>query len=128
MDQTAKVTWLKRVLLFKVLACLFVWGLPTLLGPAALLSLFNVSIPADPFFLRMFGAVITGVAVLYWFAYRDPLRNKDIIRYGVVDNTLSTLAILAMAVTGGLSSIFFWISAVLTAFFAVAFWRLMPGE
>jgi hypothetical protein len=128
MNDTNKLTWLKRVLIFKVLVCLLVWGLPALLGPAWLLATFGVKMPEDPFFLRMFGAVVTALGLLYWFAYQRPTHNRDMIRYAVVDNGLSTLAILLVALTSGLSSWFFWVSGALTAFFTAAFWALMPQE
>ena len=128
MDTSNEHTMLKRVLLFKIAAVLFVWGLPSLFGPASMLKMFGVTMPQDPFFLRIFGAVQVGLALLYWFAYQDPARNRDIIRYAVFDNVVSTLAIFGMALTVGLSSYFFWVSGVLTAAFAFAFWRLVPQE
>ena len=128
MNATAKILWLKRVLIFKVFVCVFVWGLPALTGPAGFLALFGVKFPDDPFFLRMFGAVVTALGLLYWFAYRDPQRNRDVIKYAVVDNGLSTLAILFVAVSSGLSSWFFWVSGALTLFFTIAFWLLLPPE
>lgn len=121
-----KMSWLKRVLLLKMIVCFLVWGLPSLLGPGRMLALFGVAMPADPFFLRMFGAVVTGQGFLYWLAYLNPLRNRDMIRYAVVDNILSTLAILGVALTSGLSSWFFGVSGVLTLLFAIAFLLLMP--
>jgi uncharacterized membrane protein YoaK (UPF0700 family) len=84
--------------------------------------------PEDPFFLRIFGAVQVGLALLYWFAYRDPVRNRDIVKYAIFDNGLSTLAIVGVALTTGLASWFFWVSGALTAFFCVAFWLLLPKE
>ena len=128
MNETTKLTWLRRVLLVKVAVCLLVWGLPALTGPASFLKLFGVTMPEDPFFLRMFGAVITAIALLYWFAYRDPKRNRDILKYAIVDNGLSTLAIIFVALTSGLTSWFFWVSGALTALFFVAFWVLLPKE
>ena len=128
MDESTKLTWLRRVLLLKVAVCFLVWGLPALTGPASFLNLFGVTIPEDPFFLRVFGAGVVAQGVLYFFGYQDPLRNRDIVRYGVVDNTLVTLTILVLAFTVGLSSWFFWVSLVLTAFFAVAFYFLMPQK
>ena len=128
MNTTDKLTWLKRVLIFKVAVCLLVWGLPALLGPAWLLATFGVTMPEDPFFLRMFGAVVTALGLLYWFAYQKPVHNRDVIRYAVVDNGLSTLAIVLVALTSGLTSWFFWLSGALTLFFTVAFWVLMPPE
>ena len=128
MDPSTKLTWLKRVLLIKIAVCLLVWGFPSLLGTAWILKMFGVTMPADPFFLRVFGAVATAMALLYWFAYVDPVRNRDIVRFAVVDNALSTLAILGVAFTTGLTSWFFGVSGVLTALFAVAFWQLLPKE
>jgi len=128
MDSATKTTWLKRILIFKILVCLLVWGLPSWLGPAWLLAIFGVQMPADPFFLRIFGALVTGQALFYWLLYRNPHQNRDMFLYAVVDNILSTLAILFVAFSSGLSSPTIGVSGVLTAFFAVAFWTLRPQE
>ncbi len=128
MNPSTKLIWLKRVLLVKTVLCFLVWGLPALLGTAWMLKLFGVAMPADPFFLRIFGAVATALALLYWFAYLDPVRNRDIIKFAVADNTISTLAIFGVALSTGLSSWFFGVSGVLTAILAVAFWLLLPKE
>lgn len=128
MDSNTKIIWLKRVLLFKMVAVLLVWGLPALTGPASFLQLFGVTMPEDPFFLRIFGGVQVGLTLLYWYTYRDPVRNRDVVKYAVFDNGLSTLAIVFVALTSGLSAWFFWVSGALTAFFTVAFWMLIPQE
>ncbi len=123
-----KTTWLKYVLLFKIFVCIAIWGLPALFGPAYLLKIFGVILPTDPIFVRMFGAVITAEALLYYFAYRDPTRNREIITYAVVDNGLGTLALIGVAVTTGITTWFFWFSGALTAFFAVTFYFLRPSD
>ena len=128
MNPSTKLIWLKRVLLIKAAVCLLVWGLPALLGTAGILKIFNIAMPEDPFFLRIFGAIATALALLYWFAYRDPVRNRDIIKYAIADNALATLAIIGVALTTGLSSWLFGISGVLTALFAISFWILLPKE
>jgi hypothetical protein len=128
MNPATKLIWLKRVLLFKTLVCLLVWGLPGLVGTAAMLGMFGITIPADPFYMRIFGAVQVCIALLYWFTYKNPVRNRDVVVYAVVDNTVSTLAIIAIALTSGLSSWFFGVSGFLTAFFALAFWYLLPPK
>lgn len=128
MDSNARLTWLKRLLLFKMFAVLFIWGLPALTGPASFLKLFSITMPEDPFFLRIFGGVQVGLTLLYWYTYRDPVRNRDVVKYAVFDNGLSTLAILFVALTSGISSWFFWVSGALTAFFTVAFWMLIPQD
>jgi uncharacterized membrane protein YoaK (UPF0700 family) len=67
-----------------------------------------------------------GLLFLYWFAYRNPVRNRDIIRYAVIDNTLSFLTIIGFALTVGVTNPTIWVSAVLVAFFAIAFFILIP--
>jgi hypothetical protein len=128
MSNPQKLLWLRRVLLAKVILTLGLWGLPALLAPRALLSLFGIEMPADPIFVRLFGAVVTAFGVAYWFAYRDPVRNVAIVKAGVVDNGLVTLVIVAVALTSGPPGWFFLVSAMLTAFFLVAFLVLMPQE
>ena len=128
MNTSQKMQWLRRVLLVKVILTFLAWGLPALIGPAAFLSLFDIEMPGDPMFLRLFGAVVTAFGVAYWYAYRDPLRNAAIVRAGVVDNGLVTLAIIVLGLTTGISSWFMWVSAVLTALFCIAFLVLMPQE
>ena len=123
-----KIQWLKRVLLIKAILTILVWGLPALIGPSTFLALFDLEMPEDPTFLRLFGAVVTAFGVAYWYAYRDPLRNAAIVRAGVVDNGLVTLAIIVLGFTTGVSSWFIWVSALLTAIFFVAFLVLMPKD
>ena len=127
MNEQAKLTWLKRVLFVKVLLTFFMWGLPALLAPEGFLNLFGLSVPADPTYLRLFGGVVTAFAVAYWFAYRDPVRNRAILLAGIVDNGLITLTIVYLAATRGLESWFIGLSAVLTGIFFVSFIVLMPA-
>lgn len=126
MSEDTRILWLKRTLLAKILVVALLWGLPSWIAPAGLLKLFGVEMPADPFFLRMFGGVMMGLVYLYWLAYRNPVRNRDIIRYAVVDNTLSFVTILGVGFTTGIANPVVWVSAVLVALFAVAFYVLMP--
>ena len=128
MGTSQRMQWLRRVLLIKVIVTFLVWGLPALIGPPAVLELFNIEMPESPIFLRLFGAVVTAFGVAYWYAYRDPLRNAAIVRVGVVDNGLVTLVIVILGLTTGISSWFIWGSAVLTALFCTALLVLMPRE
>jgi len=90
-----------------------------------------MTVPAESeslLFLRLFGAVVTAVGVAYWYAYQDPVKNIAILKFGVVDNGLTTLTIVVLGFTVGISSWFLWVSGVLTAFFCIAFVVLMPKE
>jgi hypothetical protein len=86
-------------------------GLPALVAPPAFLALFAITMPEDPIFLRFFGAVVTAVGFAYWYAYRDPIKNMAILKFGVIDNGLATLTIIILGLTVGVSSWFYWLSA-----------------
>ncbi len=126
MNTSPQSIWLRKVLLAKVIVTFFLWGLPALLAPPAFLALFGITMPDDPIFLRLFGAVVSAVGCAYWYAYRDPVKNIAILKFGVVDNGLATLTIIVMGLTVGVPSWFFWFSAAITAFFFIALVWLMP--
>ena len=126
MNEATKLTWLKRVLIFKMLVVLLLWGLPTWLGPASFLKMLGETIPDPPFYMRIFGATQIGLVFLYWLAFKNPVKNRDIIRYAVVDNTVAFLTMMAYAVTVGITNPTVWVSAGLVLFFAIAFYVLTP--
>lgn len=117
---------LRSVLLVKWVVTLLVWGLPALVAPPALFVALGVPLPDDITFVRLFGAVVTAVALAYFYAWRDPERNLAILRFGVLDNALVTLTIVVLAIAAGLRSWFLLGSAAATAFFCVSFLVLMP--
>ena len=116
-----RTNFLRGILFLKWIVTLLAWGLPTLIGPPALFELLGVPFPSDPTFLRLFGAVVTALALAYWYAWKDPVRNVAIIKFGILDNGLATATILFLSFTVGLSSWFLWVSAILTTFFFVSF-------
>lgn len=128
MDTSQQLRWLRRVLLAKVVVTLLAWALPALIAPPAFLALFGMAMPEDPIFLRLFGAVVTAMAVAYWYAYQDPVKNVAILKVGVVDNGLATLTVVVLGFTVGIASWFIWVSSVLTGLFCIAFIVLMPRE
>ena len=128
MDASERLTWLRRVLSVKVVATFLVWALPALLLPLDLLPHFGMVVPEDPTTLRLFGAVATAMGFAYYYAYRNPLGNLGILKTGIIDNGLITVTIIVLGLTSGVSSWFIRISAVLTAFFCIAFIVLLPRE
>jgi hypothetical protein len=128
MTEDVRIRWLRRVLLVKALITILVWGLPALLGPRPVLEFFGVPVPDEPLYLRLFGGVATAWGVAYWLARRDPARNVAILRAGLVDNALPTIAVVLIGLTGGVSSAFIWLSAALTGTFFLLFLILMPRE
>jgi hypothetical protein len=118
---------LRSILLVKWAVTLLVWGLPALVAPPELFLMLGVPLPDDLTFVRLFGAVVTAAALLYFYAWQDPGPNRAIIKYGVFDNAIVTVTIGVLFVANGLSSWFLLGSAALTAFFCVSFVVLMPA-
>lgn len=127
MKNNTKVSWLRTVLLVKVAACLFLWGLPMLIGPSALFEFLGLAMPKDTAYLRTFGAVVTALGFLYWFAYKDPVKNVAIIKYAIIDNGLAALTLGVLTFTGK-GNWMFTMSAVFALFVFIAFILLFPGE
>lgn len=126
MNEEVKLAWLKRLLVLKMLVVALLWGLPTLLGPESFLEMIGEQVPKPPFYMRIFGATEIGLVLLYWLAYQNPVKNRDIIRYAVWDNSVAFLTMMSYAATVGISSPIVWFSAVLVLFFACAFYVLVP--
>lgn len=78
--------------------------------------------------MRIFGATQIGLVFLYWLAYQDPLKNRDMIKYAVWDNSVAFLTMMGYAATVGITNPTVWLSAVLVLFFAIVFFVLMPKE
>jgi hypothetical protein len=127
MNEDTRLTWLKRVLILKILVVALMWGLPTWIAPEGVLKLFGETLPNPPFYMRIFGATQIGLVFLYWLAYQNPIRNRDMIRYAVVDNTVAFLTMIGYAITVGITNPTVWVSAVLVLFFAIAFYVLTPA-
>ena len=110
----------------KTALTLLAWGLPAVIAPMSIFRLLGVPIPDDPLFVRLFGAVVTALGLAYYYAYRDPVRNVDIVRVGIADHGLVTLTILAFILFFHLRSYLMWASALLTLGFFVSFILLIP--
>ncbi len=46
MNEVTKLTWLKRLLIFKILVVALLWGLPTWLAPEGILKIFGETLPS----------------------------------------------------------------------------------
>jgi hypothetical protein len=126
MEQTKRLHWLRIVLVIKVALTFLAWGLPALFGSKTFLAIFDITMPEDPLFVRLFGALVVAVGVAYWYAYQDPVKNVAIIKFGIVDNGLVFLTIVFLGITAGVSSWFIWLSGFVAAIFCVSFIVLMP--
>jgi hypothetical protein len=128
MKNEVRIQYLKQVLFVKVILTIFLWGLPAFLAPNSLLSLLNLPVPVEPIYLRLFGAAAIAWGVAYWYAYKDPVRNVAILKAGLVDNALPTIAVIWFGVTGVHSSVFIWISGLFTGLFFLSLLLLIPRQ
>jgi hypothetical protein len=128
MNETVKLVWLKRVLILKILIVALMWGLPTWIAPEPVLKLFGEALPNPPFYMRIFGATQIGLVFLYWLAWRNPLKNRDIIVYAVFDNAIAFITMIGYALTVGITNPTVWVSAGLVLFFSIAFYMLLPKK
>ncbi len=126
MNEDVKIAWLKPLLIFKILVVALLWGLPTWLAPEGVLRIFGETLPNPPLYMRVFGATQIGLVFLYWFAYQNPVKNRDMIRYAVIDNTIAFLTLMGYAATVGITTPLGWLSAALLLFFAIAYYVLTP--
>ena len=126
MNETTKLTWLKRVLLFKIVIVALLFGLPTWLGTESFLKMLGETIPNPPFYMRIFCATQIGLIFLYWFAYQNPVKNRDMVRYAVIDNGVAFVTLIVYAFIVGITNPTVWLSVALVLFFAIAFYVLTP--
>jgi hypothetical protein len=126
MDAEARNRNLRRVLLVKIIITIFVWGLPAIAAPLTLLSILKLPVPLESIYLRLFGGAAIAWGIAYWFAYKDPVANRAMLQAGLVDNALPTIVVVWYGIIGAHTSLFLWISGLLTGFFFFAFLILMP--
>ena len=100
--------------------------MPAFAAPMSLLSLLNLPTLVEPIYLRLFGGAAIAWGIAYWYAYKDPAKNVAVIKAGLVDNALPTIAVLWFGILGRHPSLFIWISGLLTGLFFFAFLILMP--
>jgi hypothetical protein len=101
-------------------------GIAYWIAPEGVLRLFGETLPNPPLYMRIFGATQIGLVFLYWFAYQNPIKNRDMIRYAVIDNTIAFLTLMGYAATVGITNPLGWLSAGLLFFFTIAFYVLTP--
>jgi len=116
--KSKRTNFIHIVLLIKWIITLLVWGLPMLLGPPSLFEFFGLPFPSDTIYLRLFGAVVTALTLAYYYAWRNPVQNNAIIKFGILDNGLATITLVILGLTVGF---IIWVSAVLTTFFFISF-------
>lgn len=128
MNNRQRIKVLRPLLLIKWIATLLVFGLPALVGPPELINFFSLAYPQDPTFLRVLGAIITAVALAYFYAWQDPVANRAILKFGIVENGLAALTIAYLFIIGGVSSWFLWLGFLFGVFYFIAISAFLPEK
>jgi hypothetical protein len=85
----------------------------------------SISLPNNTSYIHITAAYIFVQGLSYWFVYRNPLRNVDIVKVGIVYKLIYCgLAIYYLAIGQLLSAIFAWF-AVSDFVFLVLFARFV---
>jgi uncharacterized membrane protein YccF (DUF307 family) len=85
----------------------------------------GIALPNNTSYIHITTAYIFVQGVSYWFVYRDPLRNVDIVKVGIVYKIIYVvLAAYYLAIGQLLSSVFAWL-AVTDLIFLVFFVRFV---
>lgn len=127
MEPSKRILWLRRALLAKISVTLVAWA-PAFIAPPAMIKFLGAPLPREFLYFRLFGALMVAFIFIYWCAYKDPVKNVAIVKFGVLENGLSALAIVGVGMAEKISSPYVWISCVLTTFFCLAFLSFMPRE
>src|SRR5258706_9108118 len=126
MDENKKAMWIKRVLVFNMIVAILIWGLPLWIGPKTILTALKITVPSDLFYMRIFGAIQLGFAYLLWLAYENPVMNRDIIRFNVVENAIVLITIVGYQLAFRIKDSLVWFSALFVLFFGAAYYLLTP--
>src|SRR4051812_4385442 len=95
--------WLRAAAIYN-----FVWGLITLIFPAAFFSLVGLPQPNYLVLWRVVGMFVLVYAPGYWWAARDPFRFRHLILIGLMGKIFGPLGYLWFAAAGELPLEFGW--------------------
>jgi len=89
----------------------------------------SISLPNNTSYIHITAAYVFVQGLSYWFVYRNPVGNVDIVKVGIVYKVIySGLAFYYLAIGQLLSSIFAWLGVVDVVFLVlfVRFLMLVP--
>lgn len=121
--------WIKLLFLFAALYDLF-FGLLFLLFHGSVYRMLELTLPNHVGYVQFGAALVTIFGIGFWFVYRDPLRNRDIIKMGVLLKLSYSSIVLGHQFLGTVPWIwipFAWIDLAFAVGFLVALSALRSG-
>ena len=80
-----------KILLWIGIVLFFLWFIIFTFAPRNILTALEF-VEIEGYFLRMFGILPLGWAILFFFALKDPVKNAAIIRCGIITADLMIIA------------------------------------
>ena len=80
-----------KILLWVGIVLFFLWFIIFTFAPPGILTALEF-VEIEGYFLRMFGILPLGWAILFFFALKDPMKNASIIRCGIITADLMIIA------------------------------------
>jgi hypothetical protein len=120
----------RTVMILKAIVCL-VLGVPILIAPVFIYSLFGASLSAGGVFAaREYGAALIGILMITWFA-RNAVASEPrwAIALGLCVYDAIGFVVTLLALSTGVLGPLGWFAAVIYLFFAIGFgWFLKPQK
>lgn len=113
---------LKNVMISKAVICLG-FGLPMLLVPATLMSLYGLNLDANGIVMaRLYGGALFGNLLLSWFARNDQgsIAMRAAVLYLCIYDGINFIVTLVATLTG-VMNMFGWSAVAIYLFFTVGF-------
>lgn len=89
----------------------------------------GVQLPNNTSYIHITTAYIFVQGLSYWFVSRDPLKNVDIVKVGIVYKVIYIgLAVYYLAIGQLLSSVFAWLAVTDFIFLVLFVWFLMQAS
>jgi hypothetical protein len=114
---------LSNLMAFKSIVC-FVFGIPMLLAPVPLLTLFGVALDAGGSLIaQLLGAMVILLGTLLWLA-RNATASDAALRaivFAVVVGDTIGFVVLLLGQLAGLTNVLGWVNVAIWLFFAVSF-------
>lgn len=115
-----------KILIWIGIIMFLLWFLIFSFAPKSILTALDF-VEMDGYFLRMFGILPLGWAILFFFALKDVEKNIAIIRCAIITADLMVIAnVIYKYAVANISSWFLWLSVIALFVYSSLLWIFKP--
>lgn len=115
-----------KILIWFGIVLFLLWFSIFSLAPKSILTALDL-VEVEGYFLRMFGILPLGWAILFILALKDAVRNRAIIRGAIITADLMIIAnVIYNYAVENISSWFIWLSLVVLFVYTLLLWMFIP--